>query len=263
MSKYVESITSVAAFFKSHRLEFKPESVSLLDSTDDKVEFLELFDGLQRERIKHIQTLCFADEGLDCGAIFSYTTPVHESFVCAYLDMVDELKYECLKGSGNDRLVNHYFDLVLYAEHDMDDGEIFKRVASGEGIDVIARQYGANSRHQVERRTMIPFLQSLSVDESYSVARLTSMYVDFKQIPCQAVRTVAIKHGVDVMALSAFVDKTIDKMDIDMEVVSDFFTKSADGWKERGKLERAFLSDVVPLIHYTSGKKIYGLSSYL
>ncbi len=74
---------------------------------------------------------------------------------------------------------------------------------------------------------------------------------------------MAEKHGLDVVALQAFVDDILRRHIFDGERLSELMAPLELGWKARTQKELALMEDLTPLLHkLAQGREIAGLAAY-
>ena len=74
---------------------------------------------------------------------------------------------------------------------------------------------------------------------------------------------IANKHGLQTVALQAFVDAIMGRMIFDGEQLTDLLAPLGLGWKARREAELAMMADLLPFLQkLAGGREISGLNAY-
>lgn len=262
--KYSQSITELHCFFMERDLDFNHNSVPRIERDSDKLEFVTLFEALQRARISYMM-LPSKDANLDDMVGRCYGVALHWDFVAAYLDLVEVLKIQSGGGGASDALKNTYFNLCLFNRDRIDVDWSFSEVANKRrSLTDIIRLAGSTSGIMTTRKTLVAFLRTLNESKEYTVDALHKQYKEFKLSCYDGLEYAINKYGVTGKMLNLFVVCVVETGMVCGELVTKLFDDNdVTGWKERAKRETGLVKSLAPLIKFKAqGRHIEGLSLY-
>ena len=77
------------------------------------------------------------------------------------------------------------------------------------------------------------------------------------------ITTIAEQFGLTASSVQAFFDRTMERMILDGDLLTDLMEPLGLGWKERATQELALMQQLIPLLAKdAAGREISGLSAY-
>jgi type I restriction enzyme R subunit len=136
-----------------------------------------------------------------------------------------------------------------------------QKMSRAQLIDLIA----SDAKFIDEREDIELYINSLKLGEGLSEASIRAGFEQFKAEKFgRELDDIALKYGLDVMALTAFFEETLARMILDSDRLSDLMQPLDLGWKARSKQEQALIKDLTePMHRRANGREISGWSAYV
>ncbi|KAF0097675.1 MAG: putative toxin-antitoxin system toxin component, partial [Hyphomonadaceae bacterium] len=274
IEKLDSAVKKLDNFMQSHGLECKPEEVPNLKGDEARAQFINLFKEVQRLKTQLDQYTDLTDEN---------KTKIEEviakeqlqGFKGVYLETAQRLKSQQEKsGEGaNSEIEQLDFEFVLFAstviDYDYIMGLIARYSSHLPNKMKMSRQQlisliGSDAKFMEEREDIIAYIDTLQEGEGLNEKDIRSGFDDFKaQKHAERIAEIAQKHGLEAIALQAFIDLIIKRMIFDGELLSDLMIPLELGWKARTQKELALMEELIPLLHkLAGGRTISGLDAY-
>lgn len=288
INTFKQAVDNLQAFMLSQSLECTPSEVNNLSGDEAKCQFINLFKEIQRSKNQLDQYTDLTDaQKHDVNTIMPADDL--QAFRGSFLVTVEKLKAEQAKfeattktGSGADApekteaeqaaLQQLDFELVLFAsaliDYDYIMGLIARQSKQPASEQKRTRQQligliTADAKFLGERDTIVDYIQSLPLGEALEEKCIKEGYEIFKAArEVEELHTIATTHGIDVAALSTFVDKTLLLLVFDAEALRDLFIPLNLNWKQRSDRELAFMKELTPVLQKRAEGTISGLSAY-
>lgn len=274
IGKLQTAVQSLSDFMQSQGLDNKPEQVPNLKGDAARSQFINLFKEVQRFKTQLDQYTDLTD---DNRQTIEQVLPREQlqGFKGVYLETAQRLKEKQDKGGDQTgpEVQQLDFEFVLFASSLIDYDYIMALIA----------RYSQQepSKQKMNREQLIGLIQSDAkfMDERDDITGYISTLEAGKGLDEKAIRTgferfkteknvreltvIAEKHGLNPIALQAFVDGILRRMVFDGDQLSDLFAPLELGWKARTKAKLALMEDLIPLLHkLAQGREISGLGAY-
>lgn len=266
------AVSQLEQFMTSQGLTCTPNEVNNLKGDAARSEFINHFKEVQRLKTQLDQYTDLSDEQAD-SVVALLPEDQQNGFRGMYLEMVQRLKVQQAKGGDADNPIQQLeFELVLFSSSVIDYDYIMSLIASTTnkpGKQKMTRQEVIDyicsySNMMNEREDIVDYINSLQTGKVQSAESIRQGYEQFKaQKSAKEIATIAQKHQLTTEALQSFVDRIIDRMIFDGELLTDLLESLELGWKERRIKELALMDDLIPLLHkLAQGRDISGLTAY-
>jgi type I restriction enzyme, R subunit len=276
--KVIVSLASAAKrlddFMESQGLASRPDDVPNLKGDAARGQFIELFKGVQRLKTQLDQ---YTDLEEAQKAEIDKTVPPEmlQGFRSAYLETAQRLRdKQKRQGSEADSDLQALdFEFVLFAssviDYDYIMGLIAKFTQAPAGKRTMSRErliglIQADAKFIDERDDIAEYIRGLEADKALDEKDIKAGYEAFKEEKkAKELGDIANDHGLEVVALQAFVDEIMRRRIFDGEKLSDLMSPLGLGWKARTVKELALMEQLAPLLHkLAEGRDISGLSAY-
>lgn len=244
---FSDANANLATFFHERELDFEPDSIAQITNNDERLEFVGLFNDLQRKR-----KVCFEQPALN-GFLMDlaergYTSNVHPVFVAAYLDLVEVMQADPVLVNSN---VD--FGLDLYAS-DIDVTYVFNAVVDkSKSVTKLIKLVGSSSNLLKERKELIAFLYSLSCRVAHTVKSLVSGYERFKTTEHPMATNIVNKFGITADRLNLLMCYAVESNSIDSRLFDSFFDADELGYDGKAEQEKLLMTDLLELIKLRMG----------
>jgi type I restriction enzyme, R subunit len=272
VNKLKTAVTELETFMKSQGLNCVPEQVANLKGDKNRAEFITHFKEVQRLKTQLDQ---YTDLSEDSKESVEQLLPEDtlRAFKGMYLDTAQRLKAQQNKGGDTSSTVQQLdFEFVLFASAVIDYDYIMGLIAKstqGTSKQKMTRQQlidliSSTANLMEERDDIIAYINNLQAGKSLSVKAIHEGYQAFKAAKsAKDLADIAEKHGLQALALQAFVDSIMNRMIFDGEQLSDLLAPLELGWKARTQKELALMEDLVPMLNkLAQGREISGLAAY-
>ncbi len=274
IKKLQTEVKKLEQFMQSHGLEATPEQVNNLKGDEARSQFINVFKEIQRQKTRLDQ---FTDLKPEQASEIEKIIPPDRlrSFKSAYLETAQRLK--TLQDKGNDEADDSIdqleFEFVLFASAEIDYDYIMgliadytqsepekQKVTREQLIDLIA----STANLMDERKEIKEYISSLETNKALNEQEIRQGYDTFKsQKLDKELASIASNHQLSNESLQAFVDRILDRMIFDGELLGDLLAPLDLGWKERTQKELALMDELTPLLHkLAEGRDISGLGAY-
>lgn len=279
IKKLEAAVQKLDAFMKTQGLDCTPSAVANLKGDAARAAFITHFKEVQRFKTQLDQ---YTDLTGENKATIEQILPEENlrGFKGQYLETAKKLRDQQRKdgkggdGPGADDPVDQLdFEFVLFASAVIDYDYIMSLITKfsqkGPGKSKMTREQligliSADAKFINERDDIAEYIGTLKAGEGLSETAIREGYTRFKaEKNAQELAAIAARHGLDPVALQAFVDGTLDRMIFDGEQLSELYAPYDLGWKERTQKELYLMQDCAPyLVKRADGRDISGLSAY-
>ncbi|MES3043741.1 type I restriction endonuclease subunit R [Sphingomonas faeni] len=268
------AVKKLGEFMASQGLTAAPEDVPNLKGDAARSQFVTMFKEVQRLKTQLDQYTDLSDDQRDK---ISATVPpaTLQGFRSAYLETAQRLKeHQEQKGDAADPAVQILdFEFVLFASSVIDYDYIMGLIARSTQLgpsklkmtrDELIGLIQADAKFIDERDDIAEYIRGLEAHRAFDENAIRAGYENFKASKkAQELTAIANAHGIEPVALQAFVDEVMRRRIFDGERLNDLMAPLALGWKARTQKELALMEDVSPLLHkLAQGRVIAGLSAY-
>lgn len=276
IEKYQKAVENLETFMKEKGLECSPSDVVNLKGDSAKADFINHFKEVQKLKTQ-IDQYTELEKAQQQTIEKALPTDILRGFKGQYLETAQDLKRKQDQNNGDkgdidDKVQQLDFEFVLFAsaviDYDYIVGLIAKttqepskqKMTRKEVIDMIS----ANANLMEEREDIIDYINSLNTGEVLTTKQIHAGYQKFKaEKSANELNEMATKHNLTPEALQNFVDSIISRMIFDGEQLTDLLEPLELSWRERGKVERDLMQDLIPHLHkLAQGREISGLASY-
>lgn len=277
IEKLETAVQKLDSFMKSQGLDCTPSAVANLKGDEARAAFISHFKEVQRLKTQLDQ---YTDLTQEHKATIQQVLPEESlrGFRGQYLETAKKLKEQQGKTGGKDSVRNDSvdqldFEFVLFAsaviDYDYIMGLIARFSAKGPGKSKMTREeliglISADAKFISERDDIAEYIGTLKAGEGLGEAAIREGYTRFKaEKNANELAAIAVRHGLAIAALQAFVDGILDRMIFDGEQLSDLLAPLDLGWKARTQAELSLMKDLHPLLtKRAGGRDISGLSAY-
>lgn len=274
IEKLQVAVQELDTFMKSQGLSCAPEAVPNLKGDDARAAFINHFKEVQRLKTQLDQ---YTDLSDDNAAAIEQILPKENllGFRGAYLETAQRLKVQHGKGIQKPSPVVDEldFEFVLFAsaviDYDYIMGLIARFCAQTPGKQKMSREQlvgliQSDAKFLDEREDIGDYIATLQAGEGLSEATIREGYQRFKtEKQSQELAELAQRHGLETVALQAFVDGILLRMIFDGEQLGNLMAPLNLGWKARTQKELALMDELTPFLHKRAqGRDISGLSAY-
>ena len=265
------SMNQLETFMASQGLENAPEQVANLKGDEARAGFMNRFKEVQRLKVKLNQYTDLTEE--DTRKIEKIISKEQlQAFRGVYIDVAKDLRAKQGKGDDPaDPVERLDLELVLFASADIDYDYIMQLIAHSTEPekqkmtrDKLVGIITADSKFIDQREDIIAYIDTLKAGVALSKAEIIAGFDAFKNRElARQLSEIAHKHGLEAGPLQTFVDRVIDRMNLDNDGLSNLMTPLELGWKARAEKEDALVKDLTPLLHQLAdGHEISGLAVY-
>ncbi|STT07029.1 Type I restriction and modification enzyme -subunit R C terminal [Klebsiella pneumoniae] len=248
-----------------------PEEVANLKGDAARAQFVNLFKEVQRLNTQLDQYTDLSDE--QKAQITQIAPPDKmQGFKGMYLEAAKRLKEQQDRDQTPPEVQQLDFEFVLFAssviDYDYIMGLIAKLTQQKPGKLTMNREQligliQSDAKFIDEREDIAEYIRGLPVNVALDEKQIRSGFERFKaEKKARELATMAEKHGLDVVALQAFVDDILRRHIFDGERLSELMAPLELGWKARTQKELALMEDLTPLLHKLQGREIAGLAAY-
>ncbi|MAT45180.1 MAG: DEAD/DEAH box helicase [Anaerolineaceae bacterium] len=268
----VKAVNMLDLFMQSQGLTCAPEQVPNLKGDAARSIFIERFKEVQRLKTQLDQYTDLTQENL---AAIEQVLPQDQllAFRGVYLDTALRLKEKQDKGDESPELRQLDFEFVLFSSAIIDYDYIMELIARYTQVkpgkekmsrDQIIGLIASDAKFIDEHEMIAKYIHSLQVGQAKTEKEIRDGYEVFKeQENARELAEIAAEHGLEPVALKAFVDNILQRMIFDGEQLSDLMAPLQLGWKARAKQELALMNRLIPLLRKLAhGRQISGLSAY-
>lgn len=273
IEKLQKAVEKVTRFMELHDLPPTPDQVHNLRGDTEKVQFIKFFKDVQRYATQLEQYTDLTDEQRQ--EIEQILPPDDlQAFRGAYLETAQKLKAKQDKPGEQEELDNLDFELVLFASAIIDYDYIMTLLARSSAQETPEQQrqtrdkllalIGSDAKFMDEREELREYVHSLPTGVALTKPALEEGYEQFKaERQAAELHAVAAAHGLDVQALQAFTDTTLERLIFDSQALGELLTPLGLGWKARKRKEEDLMGDLTPLLRRRAeGRDIAGLGAY-
>ncbi|WP_407213772.1 type I restriction endonuclease subunit R [Enterobacter hormaechei] len=261
----------LADFMQSQGVGNAPEEVANLKGDAARAQFVNLFKEVQRLNTQLDQYTDLSDE--QKAQITQIAPPDKmQGFKGMYLEAAKRLKEQQDRDQTPPEVQQLDFEFVLFAssviDYDYIMGLIAKLTQQKPGKLTMNREQligliQSDAKFIDEREDIAEYIRGLPVNVALDEKQIRSGFERFKaEKKARELATMAEKHGLDVVALQAFVDDILRRHIFDGERLSELMAPLELGWKARTQKELALMEDLTPLLHKLQGREIAGLAAY-
>ncbi len=274
INKLVKAKKNLDRFMQSKGLEPLPEQVVNLQGDTARAEFVSYFKEVQRLQTQLDQYTDLSDPQRETIAEIIPPDQLR-SFKGVYLETAKRLKAKQDQSNAPDSAVQELdFEFVLFNSALIDYDYIMRLIAEYSNaspekqkmnheqlIDLIA----SDAKFIDEREIITEYINSLKLGTGLSEASIRAGFERFKaQKFDRELDGIADKYGLDVVALTAFVEETLARMILDSDRLSGLMEPLDLGWKARAKQEQALIKDLTePMHRRANGREISGWAAYV
>ena len=274
IKKLQAAVNTLGQFMRSQGLECAPEEVPNLKGDAARSQFVNLFKDVQRFKTQLAQYTDLTQENAE--AIAQIIPPDQlQGFRGVYLETAQRLKTQQDKDGdkASPEVQQLDFEFVLFAsaiiDYDYIMGLIARYTQQASSKQKMTRDQlvgliQADAKFMDERDDIAAYIDTLSTENALNEKDISQGFERFKDIKnAQELAGVAIKHGLQTIALQTFVNGIMQRMIFNGEQLSDLLAPLELGWKARTQKELALMDDLIPLLHKRAqGREISGLSAY-
>jgi type I restriction enzyme R subunit len=271
LGKFDTAVQKLSDFMTSQGLEATPAQIANLKGDTARAQFVNLFKEVQRLKTQLDQYTDLTDEQ---AQVIDTIMPVNElrAFRGQYISTAQQLK-ELQGKTPNDNAVQQLdFEFVLFASALIDYDYIMGLMANytqekprlkmsrGQILSLIA----SDAKFIDQREDLEAYLDTLTQGEGRTKEQILAGYATFKADKrSREISSIATQFGLTAQALQDFFDRTMTRMILDGDLLTDLMEPLGLGWKDRANQEFALMQQLIPLLNKeTAGREISGLAAY-
>ena len=280
IKNYKDAVSDLEAFMHRQQLMLSPEDVYNICGNEAKCQFINRFKQIQKLKTKLDQyTDITEEEEQQIENILPSEDMI--GFRAAYLETAKTIKFtksadQDTINANNEELNddNIDFDYVLFASVIIDYDYIMELIAKWTGRETkqkltkeqIINIIKSSSNFMDDGDEIIEYINSLDKDNlnGKTVDEVKRNFEDFKhQKYDNEIGGIATDFQLGIDPLTAFINRTLDRLILDGDDITELFGKLDLGWRERVTKEKEFMSRIVPLLkRMAKGKEISGLNAW-
>ena len=278
--RYKESVENLRSFMNGCDLDFKPEEVYNICGNDAKGQFINNFKEVQKLKTQLDQ---YTDITEQDEQQIEEILPKEDiiGFRVAYLETAKEIKFNKTSAqNGQSTDTSDYiddnldFEFVLFASVIIDYDYIMELIAKWTGKETkqkmtkeqIINIIKSSSNFMDNSDEIIDYINSLQKDDlnGKTVDEVKQDFENFKRQKYEnEIGSVAIDFQLSKDNLSAFINRTLNRLILDGDDLTELFEPLELGWRERVVKEKEFMARIVPLLkRMAKGKDISGLNAW-
>jgi type I restriction enzyme, R subunit len=274
IDRFEKAVAALRGLMETSNLVSEPEEVYNLKGDTARINFINRFKEVQRLRTQLDQYTDLTPEQKNEIEKIIPEEKLRE-FRSSYLETAKLLREkQDREGSDADPGVQQLdFEFVLFAsaviDYDYIMGLIARYTQGKPSKQTMTREQlisllGSSANLMEERDEIAEYINSLEAGKSMTEQEIRDGYQLFKAEKfATAIGSVAVKHGLEIATLNAFVESIISRMIFDGERLIDLLAPLGLGWKARTQKELALMADLVPLLKkLAQGREISGLKAY-
>ncbi len=277
IEKYHDRIQKLEEFMAAQGLEVAPSEVANLKGDMARNQFVTLFKEVQRLK-NQLDQYTDLDETDKAHIEEAMSKENLQGFRGYYLEVAKRLRDEQLKSAGkepvaNEELQQQDFELVLFNSVIIDYDYIMNLIAKLTGRPPEEQEMSrrelfsliaAEAKFINEQAEIKEYINTLKLGVPLSEEEIRVGYESFKVGKSnQAIKNIAEKHGLDLVALAAFKKVVLQRLIFDEDQLRQLMEPLALGWKARNEKELALMADLAPLLRQEAhGQNISGLDYY-
>ena len=278
--QYKEAVSNLEDFMHRQQLTLSPEDVYNICGNEAKIQFIKDFKQIQKLKTKLDQ---YTDITEQDEQQIEEILPSEDiiKFRVAYLDTAKAIKFEISSAQNEpDNGANDFnddnldFEFVLFASVIIDYDYIMELIAKWTGKETkqkltkeqIINIIKSSSNFMDNSDEIIEYINSLDKDDinGKTVDEVKKDFEDFKQHKYDnEINSIASDFQLDKDRLMAFITRTLDRLILDNDQLTELFEPLELGWRERVAKEKEFMARIVPLLkRMAKGKEISGLNAW-
>ena len=271
---YKQAVKSLENFMAGHGLACEPDQVYNLKGDKARAGFIEQFKEVQKLKTQLDQ---YTDIDEEQEQVIEKVLPIDklQSFKSSYLETAKNLR-EIQQKQGDeapDEVQQLDFEFVLFASAVIDYDYIMGLIADSTQQtpskqkmtkEQVKKLLQSHSNLMDEEDDLSAYIDQIDWSKGQTVEQLKDNFEAFKSAKTdKELADIAIKNGLEVEALKAFVDEILNRMIFDGEKLTDLMAPLGLGWKERSTAETALMDELSPLLQkLAQGRDISGLAAY-
>jgi type I restriction enzyme R subunit len=272
IGKLEAAVRQLGTFMESQGLTCAPEEVFNLKGDTARGQFVNLFKEVQRLKTQLDQ---YTDLTPDNAAAIEKVISLDQlqAFRGVYLETAERLKSQQDKGKTSPEVEQLDFEFVLFAsvviDYDYIMGLIARYTQERPEKQKMTRLQligliQSDAKFMDDREDIAAYIDTLPVGKGLDEKAIRAGYEAFKaEKSSRKLAEIATRHGLEPVALQAFVDGILRRMIFDGEQLSDLLAPLGLGWKARTQKELALMEDLIPLLHKIAQRReISGLGAY-
>ncbi len=274
IKKYQGAVEKLGEFMHEHDLANEPQEVANLRGDGAKIAFVHKFKEIQRLKTQLDQYTDLEEEQKETIET-ALPKDTYQGFKSWYLETAKAFKKRQQKEGENapEDIQQLDFEFYLFTSAVIDYDYIMNLIAD--------RTQQKPSKQEMTEAQIISLLKSTSnlMDEEEDLTHyirqvdwskgqtadeLKQNFETFKiKKHDKKLAKIASDHGLQTVAIKAFVEQIMDRMIFDGEKLTELMEPLELGWKQRIKAETALMRDLVPqLKKLAQGREISGLAAY-
>ena len=281
IEKLEAAIEQQRAFFASQGLENSAADVLQLRGDMARAKFIDCFKEIQRIKTQLDQYTDLTDEQREQIEVL-LPTDEHRAFRGVYIETAQRLKdpppadgsdasmASDLSDEERDQLE---FDFVLFASALIDYDYIMRLLANDSHLTPEKQKYNrdqllsiiaADAKFADDIDDIREYIESLPLGEALNEHTIRTGLESFKEDKKNStLKELAERHGIDPSGLRRVVDRTLQRLVFDPDLITELVEPLDLGWKERGRREEALMGEFKPLLQkYAGNREISGLNAY-
>jgi type I restriction enzyme R subunit len=278
--QYKEAVSHLEDFMHRQQLTLSPEDVYNICGNEAKCQFINNFKQIQKLKTKLDQ---YTDATEEDEQQIEEILPQEDliGFRVAYLETAKAIKFEKSSAQNEpDNGANDFnddnvdFEFVLFSSVIIDYDYIMELIAKWTGKETkqkltkeqIINIIKSSSNFMDDSDEIIEYINSLNKDDinGKTVDEVKKDFEDFKQHKYDnEINSIANDFQLDKDSLMAFITRTLDRLILDSDQLTELFEPLELGWRERVAKEKEFMTRIVPLLkRMAKGKEISGLNAW-
>ena len=275
VEKFDTAVNKLNEFMQAQGLTTAPEQIANIKGDTARAQFINLFKDIQRLKTQLDQYTDLTDEQ---AAAIANIMPIDElrAFKGQYISTAQQLKAlqdKAFGGEDIDGTVQQLdFEFVLFASALIDYDYIMGLIANytqekprlkmsrAQIIGLIA----SDAKFIDQRDDLEAYLDSLTQGDGLTKAQILTGFEAFKANKRSVeISRIAEQFGLTAPSLQQFFDRTMLRMILDGEQLTDLMQPLNLGWKERANQELALMHILIPLLKKEAqGRDISGIEAY-
>ena len=271
LGKFDTAVQKLNDFMTEQGLAANPAQIANLKGDAARAQFINIFKEVQRYKTQLDQYTDLTEAQAQTIQTILPTDDLR-AFKGQYISTAQQLKAQQSAEPDNPVVQELDFEYVLFASALIDYDYIMGLMANYTqekprlkmSLAQIISLIASDAKFIDQREDLEAYLKTLTQGEGRTKEQILAGYDTFKRDKrTHEITTIAKQFGLTASSVQAFFDRTMERMILDGDLLTDLMEPLGLGWKERGPQELALMQQLMPLLTKDSaGREISGLSAY-
>lgn len=271
LEQFDSAVQKLSAFMAEQGLAAEPAQISNLKGDTARAQFINLFKEVQRYKTQLDQ---YTDLTEAQAQTIQAILPIDDlrAFKGQYLSTAQQLKTQQACEPDNLPIQQLDFEFVLFASALIDYDYIMGLMANYTqekprlhlSLAQIISLIASDSQFIDQRDDLEAYLNTLTKGQGRTKEQILAGFEAFKRYKrAREISAIAQQFDLAASSVQHFFDRTMERMILDGDLLTDIMAPLDLGWKDRANQELALVQQLMPLLKKdAAGRDISGLSAY-